>query len=71
MPASLAPFRRCAQASAAAYAAAAKANALVATTGLTLPAKVASELKTILSEFWSDERITPRIAIDRIAAVAR
>jgi glucose/mannose transport system substrate-binding protein len=63
-------FDRCARQSGAAYAAAAAAGTLVPTTGLALGSKAAGEWAKILSDYWRDQRITPRMAMERLRAAA-
>jgi len=67
----LGPFDRCAKQSGAAYAAAAKAGALVPITGLSVAPKVVQAWMKILNDYWRDQRITPRMAMDRLQAAAR
>lgn len=69
--ADLAQFDRCAKQSGAAYAASATAGALVPTTGQSVAPKVVQAWMKILSDYWRDQRITPRMAMDRLRAAAR
>lgn len=64
-------FDRCARQSGVAYAAAAAAGALVPTTGLAQGPKVVEAWMKVLADYWRDERITPRMAMERLRAAAR
>lgn len=67
----LGQFDRCARQSGAAYAAAAAAGALVPTTGLSVAPKVVKDWMKILNDYWRDQRITARMAMDRLRTAAR
>lgn len=69
--ADLGPFEHCARQSGAAYASAAADGALVPTTGLAVAPKVVQAWMKILNDYWRDQRMTPRTAMDRLQAAAR
>lgn len=68
---SLRDFPACARQSAAAFQAAAQGRGLVPALGTALLAEQEDVLRQALSEFWNDERVTPRQAMQRLLAVRR
>jgi len=64
-------FDHCAKQSGAAFQAAARANTLVPDIAMSVPPAVENAIRDIVSEYWHDDRITPRQAMVRLAAAAR
>ncbi|HEX8603910.1 MAG TPA: ABC transporter substrate-binding protein [Pseudoduganella sp.] len=70
LDADLAPFGHCAQASGAAYRLAARSGTLVPSMGVAVRPAVVEALQDIVTDFWRDERITPRTVVERMIAAA-
>jgi glucose/mannose transport system substrate-binding protein len=70
LDADLAPFGRCSQASGAAYRLAARDGTLVPSLGVALAPAVVEALQGIVTDFWRDDRMAPRTAVERMIAAA-
>jgi glucose/mannose transport system substrate-binding protein len=69
----LAKFDDCAKASAKDFAASAQAGTLVPSIahGMAVPAAVEGAIKDVISQFWNNERMTPKEAMTRLTAAAK
>jgi glucose/mannose transport system substrate-binding protein len=69
----LAKFDDCAKASAKDFAASAQGGTLVPSIahGMAVPAAVEGAIKDVISQFWNNERMTPKEAMTRLTAAAK
>jgi glucose/mannose transport system substrate-binding protein len=69
----LAKFDDCAKASAKDFAASAQGGTLVPSIahGMAVPAAVEGAIKDVISQFWNNDRMTPKEAMTRLAAAAK
>ena len=69
----LAKFDDCAKASAKDFAASAQGGTLVPSIahGMAVPAAVEGAIKDVVSQFWNNDRMTPKEAMTRLAAAAK
>ena len=64
-------YDRCAKSSKAAFDQAAQANMLVPSISMAHQPEVEEAMRVIVSDFWRDDRVTPRMTIARLIALAR
>jgi len=64
-------YDRCAKASKAAFLQAAQANALVPSISMAQGPAIEAGIRDIISDYWRDDRITPRMAMTRLVRLAR
>ena len=69
----LSKFDDCAKASAKDFAASAQGGTLVPSIahGMAVPASVEGAIKDVISQFWNDDRMTPKAAMTRLTAAAK
>lgn len=64
-------FDRCAKASRTAFQQAAQANTLVPSISMAQAPEVEEAIRSVVSDYWRDDSITPRVAMTRLVALAR
>jgi glucose/mannose transport system substrate-binding protein len=64
-------YDRCARASKSAFQQAAQANTLLPSISMAQGPAVEQAIRSVISDYWRDDRITPHMAITRLVALAR